>query len=77
MNSIDQRPVNTLTASDADGVPGTQAGNPSDLGAIATSHPPFDMLLTGLHQMILLGQAACPQSRRASTRDGGKANERS
>ena len=71
MSSIDQRPVNALQLFDANGRPCTQAGNAPDAGATAASHSPFDTLLAGLHQMILLGQAARPHSVGATARDGG------
>ncbi len=71
MSSIDQRPVNTLVAFDADGGPGTQADNASSTGTTAANRSPFDTLLAGLRQMILLGQPPSHSSRRASARDEG------
>ena len=71
MSSIDQRPVNALPAFDADGASRTPSGNAPGAGATTASHSPFDTLLAGLHQMILLGQASRHHSMRVTARDEG------
>ena len=71
MSSIDQRPVNALVTFDADGGPDTLVENASDTSATAASTLPFDTLLAGLRQMILLGQTSCRSSMKAPARDEG------
>ena len=72
MSSIDQRPVNALQPFDAGGRPCTPAGDTSDDGATEASISPFDTLLAGLHQMILLGQALRHQTIRGTAHDEGE-----
>lgn len=57
MSSIDHHPANTLQIID---VADAQPAMPSAAfgsTASAVGHPPFDELLAGLNQLILLGQA--------------------
>ena len=71
MSSIDRRPVDTLAAVDADGGPGPQADNASSTGVTGVNTLPFDALLAGLRQMILLGQRPCRSPMKASARGEG------
>jgi hypothetical protein len=71
MSSINQRLLNTLVVFDADGEPDTQADNASSTSPTAANTSPFDTLLAGLRQMILLGQTPCRSSTKASARDEG------